>query len=460
MVNSIEKIVSEQKNFFNTGVTKSISFRKNNLKKLRYVLKKYQDRLCAAIKKDNNKSYEEAVMTEFIPVYEEIKYMLKNIDKLSKREKVKTSILNTFSKGYIYKKPYGVVLNISSWNFPINLSLIPLVGAIASGNCCIIKVSEYSTNVATVLRKMLKEVFTEQYVTVLNGDRKQVEKLIDEKVDYVFFTGSNIVGKKIMERASKNLIPVTLELGGKSPCVVTKNADIDVAARRIVWGKFINAGQVCVAPDYVLVDKDIQKEFVEKCIENITKYYIKENKVVKEYPQIVHDRSTERLKNLLSGEKIIYGGKIDKEKRIIYPTILEITNKNSNIMQEEIFGPILPIITFNNLEEVNLEIAKHKDPLAMYIFSEDTKEQEYLIDKNLAGSICVNDTIMQIVNENLPFGGVGQSGIGRYHGKYSFETFTHKMSVMKRIDKKDLWIKFNGAKNAKKILKFMINKYY
>ena len=238
MVNSIEKIVSDQKNFFNTGVTKSISFRKNNLKKLRYVLKKYQDRLCAAIKKDNNKSYEEAVMTEFIPVYEEIKYMLKNIDKLSKIEKVKTSILNTFSKGYIYKKPYGVVLNISSWNFPINLSLIPLVGAIASGNCCIIKVSEYSTNVATVLRKMLKEVFTEQYVTVLNGDRKQVEKLIDEKVDYVFFTGSNIVGKKIMERASKNLIPVTLELGGKSPCVVTKNADIDVAARRIVWGKF------------------------------------------------------------------------------------------------------------------------------------------------------------------------------------------------------------------------------
>lgn len=460
MVKSIEKIVEEQKNFFDKGITESIIFRKNNLKKLRYVIKKYQATLCLANKRDNNKSEEETIMTELIPIYQELKYMIKNIDKFSKREKVRTSIMNTFSKGYIYKKPFGVVLNIASWNFAINISLMPLIGAIASGNTCIVKVSEYSPNVAAVLRKMLNEVFAEEYVIVLNGGKEQVEKLIDSKVDYVFFTGSNRVGKKIMQRAGKNLIPVTLELGGKSPCIVTKTANLEAAARRIVWGKFLNAGQICITVDYVMVAKEVEKEFIEKCIENINKYYMVKNKLVKEFPKIVNDSNVNRLEKLLEGEEIIYGGNIDKAKRIISPTIVKIKNKKSNIMKEEIFGPILPILTYDDIEEVNKQILINKDPLALYIFSEDKKEQENLINKNRVGSVCINDTIMQILNENFPFGGIGQSGTGKYHGKYSFDTFTHKMSVMKRLDKKDIWLKYNGAKYAKKILNILTNKYY
>ncbi len=455
MVKSIEKIVELQKTFFKSNATLDIKYRIDALKKLNNALKKYQDELCIAIKKDNNKSKTETIMTELIPVYDEIKYMLKNIKKLSKTKKVPVSIYNQRAKGYIYKKPYGVVLNISSWNFPLNLTLIPLVGAIASGNCCILKVSEYSKNVAIVLRKMLKEIYDERYVIVLNGDKEQVQKLINAGVNYIFFTGSNNVGKIIMESASKKLIPITLELGGKSPCIITKKANLDIAARRVVWGKFLNAGQVCVAPDYILVEEEIANVFIQKCKENILKNYYNEENLKESYPQIVTEKAVERLEKLLENEKILFGGKIEKEKRLVHPTILKITDLKSNIMQEEIFGPILPIITYKTDKDIDKVINKIKEPLAFYIFTEDKKEAEKYIQNYIAGSMCVNDTIVQIINENMPFGGVLNSGIGKYHGKYSFDTFTHSMSVMKKVSKKDLYLKYISNKHSEKVLDFL-----
>lgn len=460
MVKSIEKIVEQQKNFFNSQITQNLEYRINALNKLNKTLKKYQNELIKAIKKDNNKSETETILTEFLPVYDEIKYMKKNIKKLSKTEKVSVNIYNQMAKGYIYKKPYGVILNISSWNFPINLTLIPLVGAIATGNCCILKVSEYSKNIAIVLRKMLKEVFAEEYICVLNGDKEQVQKLINAGVNYIFFTGSNKVGKIIMESASKKLIPVTLELGGKSPCIVTKNANIDVAARRIVWGKYLNAGQVCVAPDYCIVEESIKEEFVAKCKENIIKNYYENGVIKKEYPHIITKEATERLIKLIEEENILVGGNVNLEEKCIEPTIVELKKLDSKIMEEEIFGPIMPIITYKNESEIEKIIHRNKEPLAFYIFTNDNKEAEKYINKYLAGSMCVNDTVVQIINENMPFGGVLNSGIGRYHGKYSFDTFTHKMSVMKKKGKFDLPFKYNFNNKTNKLLNILIKLRY
>lgn len=382
----------------------------------------------------------------------EINYFLKKLRKLSKPKKVKSNLINFPSKSYIYKEPFGVTLIIAPWNYPLQLSLIPLVDSIACGNTVILKPSEVSYNVSVVIEKMFED-FDERIIKVINGDKEIAEELLDQRFDLIFYTGNETVGKIVMEKASKHLTPVILELGGKSPCIVDKDVDLDLAVKRIVWGKFINAGQTCVAPDYILVHKDIHKEFLEKAIKQIKKFYYEDDKISKNFTYIINERHLNRLLKLIDKEKLVFGGKANRN--LLEPTILDNVEYNDLVMQEEIFGPIMPIIEYDDLDNVIKELKTKEKPLALYIFSKNKTNINSVIENISFGGGCVNDVIMHLTNDHLPFGGIGSSGMGRYHGKYSFDAFTHEKPIFKK-GKLEIQVKYPPYnENKLKLLKLV-----
>ncbi|MHB9943759.1 aldehyde dehydrogenase [Clostridium sporogenes] len=454
---SIRDMLKKQKSFFEKGYTKDINFRIETLKKLKHNIKMNENNIFKALKIDLNKSEFETFITEIGIVYDEINGAIKNIKKWSKPKKVKTPITNFLASSYIYNEPYGVALIIAPWNYPFQLIMAPLVGAISAGNCVLLKPSELAVETEKIIVKIIKETFSDEYIGVVTGGVKVSEALLKEKFDYIFYTGGINVGKIVMRAAAEHLTPITLELGGKSPCIVDKDANIDLAARRITWGKFLNAGQTCVAPDYLVVHKNIKEKLISS-IENYIIEFFGENAFEnEEYPRIINERHFKRLEGYLKEGKIVFGGKTDISNLYIEPTIIEGINLKNRIMEEEIFGPIFPVIEFEDIDEVIDIIKNNPKPLALYYFSEDKEKQEFIIKNISFGGGCINDTIMHLSTSTLPFGGVGSSGIGGYHGRASFDTFSHKKSILKKsnlIDIKIRYAPFKGKINlAKKLFK-------
>lgn len=450
-------LVSKQKAYFLTGETKSLKMRINTLKKLKQVIKTNETAILNALYQDLGKSNYEAYITEVGFIYQEIDHMIKRLPKLSKVKKVKTPLTAFPAKSFIMREPYGVVLIISPWNYPFQLTLAPLIGAIAAGNTAIIKPSRFSYYTSNIIKKLIEENFPEEYLAVVLGGKVETEELIDSKVDYVFFTGSVAVGKQIASRCGNLLIPYTLELGGKSPCIIDKSADLDLAAKRVVFGKLMNAGQTCVAPDYLLVHESVKDNFILKLKTYIDKFY-PHPLSNDSYPKIITKHHFERLIKLFYDEKVLFGGKFDADNQKIEPTIIELDSLEHPVMQEEIFGPIFPIIVFKDITEVITTIRSFSHPLALYLFTND-KEIEKLILNNITfGGGCVNDTLLHLATPYLPFGGVGDSGIGNYHGDYSFKTFSREKSVLKKGKVFDLQLRYppyddKKLKLIKKIIK-------
>lgn len=454
-MNDINLIFNKQKEFFNLGKTKDINFRIEVLKKLKKVIKENEDKILEALKRDLGKSNFESYATEIGLVYDEINTHIKNIKRWSKIEKIKSPIVHYPSKSYIYKEPYGVTIIIGPFNYPFQLVMAPLVGAISAGNTAIIKPSENTKNTALLLEEIINENFNKEYLRVVSPleGKEAVSFLLELPFDYIFFTGSIRVGKIVMEKAAKNLVPVTLELGGKSPCIVDKDAKLEMAAKRIVWGKFLNVGQTCVAPDYLCVHRSIKDKLLKLIVEEIHKQFGKDIKSSPDYPRVVNSASLNRLSEYLNDGEIYYGGKFDKNDLYMEPTILTNVDVDSNVMTEEIFGPILPVIEFGDIKDIINFINAREKPLALYYFSENKVNINNILKCTTSGGVTINDTVIHVANGNLPFGGVGNSGIGSYHGKASFDTFTHKRSVMERGTFIEFNIRFAPYKNKINILK-------
>lgn len=452
----INNIVEKQREYFYTEETKDINFRISQLKLLKKIIIKNEEKLLIALKNDLNKSVFEAYETEIATVLMELNYTIKRLRSWIKPKKVKTPITNFLSKSYIYSEPYGVVLIIAPWNYPFQLAISPLIGAIAAGNCSIIKPSEYAPNTSNIVKEIINNNFKDNFITVIEGGRDTNIKLLQQNLDYIFFTGSVSVGKVVMEEAAKNLTPITLELGGKSPCIVHSDADIKLATKKIVWGKFLNAGQTCVAPDYLFVHKDIKHKLISCIIDTIKLFFGDEPKKSLDYGRIINQEHLSRLGELLKEGSIIVGGDIDKNEKYISPTIMENITWNNSIMKEEIFGPILPILEYSSLNEVITSIRNNGKPLALYVFTKCKEVERQVLEKLSFGGGCVNDTIMHLTSPHLPFGGVGSSGMGSYHGKASFDTFSHKKSVLKSSSYFDIKLKYPPYGNKVKLLRNII----
>ena len=451
----INVIFKNQKEFFESGKTINVDYRIKNLKKLNNIIKKNEDKILNELKKDLGKSNFEGYVTEVGILYDDINFHIKNVKKWSSEEKRKSPIVYYPSKSYIYKEPYGVTLIIGPFNYPFQLVIAPLIGAISAGNTAIIKPSENSRNIALLLEKLINENFPEEYLRVVNplGGKETVSLLLDKPFDYIFFTGSVRVGKLVMQKAAQHLTPVTLELGGKSPCIVDSDAKLKLAAKRIVWGKFLNAGQTCVAPDYLCVHKSVKDELLKLIINEIRVQFGENVRNSEDYPRIVNKSSLERLSGYLNDGKIYYGGNIDEDNLYMEPTLIIKPDLNSPLMSDEIFGPILPILVYEDLDNVIKFINHREKPLALYYFSESKKKIKYVVTSTTSGGVTINDTIIHVANPNLPFGGVGNSGVGKYHGKESFETFTHNKSVMKRGTFIEFNIRFAPYKNKLNLVK-------
>ena len=437
-----KEVVEKQKEFFKTGKPIDINYRKKALIKLRDTVDKYEEKILYALKLDLGKSEFEGYETELGIVKSELKNTIKNLEKWSKPKKVRASIMNPFSDNRIYNQPYGVCLILSPWNYPFQLALMPLIGSIAAGNTSILKLSEISSFTSGIVREIIGEIFDEEYVAVFSGEAEEAINLIESDVDFIFYTGNPKIGVSVAESAGRRLIPCVLELGGKSPCIIDRKADLDNAAKKIVWGKFMNAGQTCVAPDYIIADRLVFLELRDKLVHYIKKFYGENPIESDDYPKIINKKNFDRILNLIEGKRLIFGGKYDDDSLKIEPTILEVSSMDEKIMQEEIFGPIIPIIIYKNKSEIFEIIDKNKNPLALYLFTDNNSFEKEIIEKVSFGGGCVNDTIIHCTSEGLPFGGIGRSGIGNYHGKASFDAFSHKKSVVKSKKFADISMKY------------------
>lgn len=431
-MNIIEQKFYDSKAFFNTQQTKDISFRKEQLKKLSKAIKSYESDILEALYTDLGKNKVEAYATEIGITLKSIKNARKELKNWTKTKNVGTPLYLFPTKSYIKKEPYGTVLIIAPFNYPFQLVFEPLIGAIAAGNTAIIKPSELTPNVARVIKRLINETFDANYIEVIEGGIEETQTLIHLPFDYVFFTGSENVGKIVYQAASENLVPVTLEMGGKSPVIVDETANIKVASERICFGKFTNAGQTCVAPDYILVHESVKDDLITALSKTLREFYGQNIQQSPDYGRIVNLKHYHRLTSLLNSAQmnIVFGGHSDEDERYIEPTLLDHVTSDSAIMQEEIFGPILPILTYQSLDEAIAFIHQRPKPLSLYLFSEDENATQRVINELSFGGGAINDTLMHLANPKLPFGGVGASGMGRYHGKYSFDTFTHEKSYI------------------------------
>ena len=440
-------ILQQQKTFFNTHATKDLDFRKAQLQKLKKLVKSNEKLLYDAIYQDFGKSEFETFGTEISFVYKDIDYYLKNLKSFAKPKSVLTNIVNQMGSSKIVFEPLGNCLVIGAWNYPYQLTLTPVIAAIAAGNTCMIKPSELPENTMKAMAKLINENFDAQFLYVVEGGVEETTAILKLRFDKIFFTGSPRVGKIVYKAAAEHLTPVTLELGGKSPAFVTEKADLQIAAKRIVWGKFINAGQTCVAPDYLYVAENIKAKFLKVLIEEIKKRNYTDN--VDHYCKIINERNFDRLEKMIDREKVVFGGETNREKRYISPTVLDNVTWDDAVMQEEIFGPILPILTYKNLETAMQTVVEGEKPLSAYLFSNDAKEQELFTEKLSFGGGCINDTLMHLSNDRLPFGGVGNSGIGHYHGKFGFIAFSHQKAILKKSNYLEPELKYPPYSDAK-----------
>ena len=432
---SAQEIVKIQRDFFNKQTTKDIEYRKNALIRLEANIIKYEKEIYNALDKDLKKCEFEAYTTEVGGVLREVRLAIKNIDSWTKPKRISTPIHLMPARSFVVSEPYGVTLIISPFNYPFSLIMKPLIGALAAGNTAILRPSEAALHTADVVEKIISESFDDEFVIVIRGDSTVTEKLLKERFDYIFFTGGVTVGKIIMKAAAEFLTPVTLELGGKSPAIVTESADIKNAANRIIWGKYLNVGQTCIAPDYVLVHKSVSKDFLDNSKKSIHDFYGGNIQKNNEYGRIINLKQYQRIEKLLEIEKdkIVHGGETDSNEKFISPTIIYPVNFEDKIMGDEIFGPILPIIEYSSLVDIITTLNNREKPLALYLFTRDQNVEARVLKEISFGGGGINETMIHYVNENLPFGGVGNSGMGTYHGKHSFDTFSHKKSILKRI---------------------------
>jgi acyl-CoA reductase-like NAD-dependent aldehyde dehydrogenase len=437
----------------------NIASRKEALTKLLNVIITHENEIIEALYSDFRKPAFEAVLTETNYVISELKDTIKNLSKWAKPKRVFPSILNFPSTDYIYKEPYGKVLIIAPWNYPFQLALCPLISAVAAGNQVVLKPSELTPKTSEIITKIIGKTFPVNHVEVIEGGLEVSQNLLSQRWDYIFFTGSVPVGKIVAKAAAENLTPVTLELGGKNPCIIDNTANLKLAAKRIVWGKFINAGQTCIAPDYILIQKDMKSHFVDFLKLEITKAYGENPKSSPDYARIVNTKNWLRLANMIDDKKVIFGGQTDIEDRYISPTLIDESSVDTLIMKDEIFGPLLPILSYENDAEINTVISKYEKPLSLYVFTEDKKFAQKIIKQYSFGGGCINDTVVHFSNKRLPFGGVGHSGIGAYHGRLSFDTFSHKKAIVKKANWLDLPMRYAPYKDKlnsiQKLLKWL-----
>lgn len=448
-------ITTKQRKFFLTGKTKDVEFRLKALGRLEAAVLKYANSFSTALKEDLHKSELESYMTEIGIVLNEVRYAKKHLRVWARTKRLPTPLHQFHASSFCMSEPYGVVLIIAPWNYPLNLSISPLIGAIAAGNCCVIKPSEFSKNTSDMLEFVISKAFRKEYIAVVQGDKDVSEFLLEQKFDYIFYTGSTKVGKIVMEKAAKNLTPVTLELGGKSPCIVDRNTDLNLAAKRIVFGKYMNAGQTCVAPDYALVHEDVEKILVKYMKKWITKMFTSSPLLNEDYPSIISEGHFDRLLGLMKNEKVAVGGRSNKKMLMIEPTILVDVDRDSAVMQEEIFGPILPVLTYSDLDEVVKELQNKDKPLALYIFSNRQASVRKILRNVSFGGGCVNDTVMHVASGHVGFGGVGESGMGVYHGKHSFETFSHEKNILRKYNWIDLPLRYQPYSELKEMMVHM-----
>lgn len=454
---AVAEIVKKQRAFFETGKTKDLKFRVGALGRLYRAVCEEEERLLAALKKDLNKPAFEARSTETGMIKAEIGHLIKNLDRWTKPCRAGASFVSFPSSGRVYTCPYGVVLIMAPWNYPLQLSLIPLAGAIAAGNCAVVKLSQGAPACAAAVKELLGKCFPEEYAAAVTGAPGVNEELLEEKYDFLFFTGSPAAGREVMEKAARTLTPVCLELGGKSPCVVDETADVVTAARRIVWGKFLNAGQTCVAPDYVLVQEEAKEELLRQIVRCVEKFYPLRPELAEKFPHIVNERHFSRLLTLMEGEQAVIGGGWDRQALFIEPTVLDQVSWDSPVMQEEIFGPLLPVLAYRSWEEALSRIRAMPRPLAFYYFTGSRNRARRVFSEVECGGGCVNDTILHLTAQGLPFGGVGNSGMGRYHGKYSVDTFSYRKGVLWKPARPDLLLRYPPyTKLAEKAIRYFL----
>ena len=447
------KILEKQRDFFIRQKTKDVSFRKEALKRLYKEIIAREDDIAEAIYKDFKKPKFETLAAETQFVLAELKLTLKNIRFWASPERKSATLMNWPSSDWIYKEPYGVVLIIAPWNYPFQLAFAPMIAAVAAGNTVVVKPSEVTTHTASIISEIISAVFVPEHVTVVEGGVQVSQELLAEKWDYIFFTGSTRVGQIVYESAAKHLTPVTLELGGKNPTIVDETASINLAAKRIVWGKFLNAGQTCIATDYILVHKDVKDSLVGALKQNITKCYGENIEQSPDFSRTVSKGHFEGLKNMLEGQEILFGGNSNDEDNYLAPTLVNEPKLDSKLMKGEIFGPILPIIAYTNEDDIERHLTNYGKPLATYVFSNRKAFQKKIINRYSFGGGAINDTVIQITNKKLPFGGVGASGIGAYHGKRSFDLFSHQKSIIKKANWLDAPLRYPPYNLPMKLVK-------
>ena len=451
----VKLILKSQKEYFKTGATRDVGVLKNLLKKLRLEIIKKEDAIYEALHKDLKKSKFEAYFSEIGVVISEIDLTLKHIDSWSKPKKIRAAGLNFPSRDYIYSEPYGTVLIIAPWNYPFQLAVAPLIAAIAAGNTVVLKPSEHTTHTSQLIEDILSAVFIPEHVKVVQGGIPETTMLLKERWDYIFFTGSVAVGKIVAKAAAPYLTPVTLELGGKNPCIVDNSMSTQLIAKRLVWGKFVNAGQTCIAPDYLLVHSSIKAQLISDLKTEIVKAYGENPQTSADYPRIVNATHLSRLTTMLSDSDVIFGGTYDVSDSYLAPTLIDEPSLDSEVMKDEIFGPILPILSYDTESDIDSVLSQYEKPLGFYVFSNDTSFYKKMIETYSFGGGTINDTMVQFGNSRLPFGGVGESGIGAYHGRLGFDTFSHKKGIVIKANWIDIPLRYAPYKNKLEKLKLL-----
>ena len=452
----IQTIIEKQKQFFESGVTLDVNFRLDTLKRLKAVMIKHEADVYEALKADFNKPVFETYASENGLVLQDLGIMIRNLKKWARPKRVYTPMLHWPAKSYFLHEPYGRVLIISPWNYPLQLLFMPLVGAVAAGNCVLGKPSRHAKHTYELMSRLISEYFDSDHITIIEGGRETNQLLLEEQFDYIFFTGSTEVAKKVMQSAAMHLTPVSFELGGESPVIVEPETNPRLAAKRILWGKLLNSGQSCVAPDYVFIHENIKEAFLAGMRDYLQSVYHGDIKGSPDFARIINQANMERLTGYLQGQKILLGGNTDFEDRYIEPTIVEVEDMNNILMKEEIFGPILPLIPYRSLDDVIKYIKSKPRPLCLYIFGKSRKIQRMIVERTMSGSGGINETVVHFINPNLPFGGVGLSGIGRYHGKYSFETFSYKRSFIDKANWIDFPLRYPPYKGKQWLVKTLI----
>ncbi|RKP44283.1 aldehyde dehydrogenase [Cohnella endophytica] len=453
---TINRLVYDQKNYYRSGATRSIAFRREQLSRLYEAVRRFEAGLMAALKQDLNKPEKESYALEIGLALNEIRFARRHVRRWSKPRRVKTPLTHLGASSRIVPEPLGTSLVIGPWNYPVNLMIMPMVAAIAAGNTVVMKPSEMAPATSAVLTRLIGETFRPEYIASVEGGAEVSERLLKQPFDHIFYTGSSVVGRIVMEAAAKQLIPVTLELGGKSPCIVHKDANLELAAKRIVYGKMSNAGQTCVAPDYLLVHAEVKQQLLERMAATVESFYGSDPIANPDYVRIVNDKNYRRIVGYLGEGRIAFGGQTDDVARKIAPTFLEGVTLQSKVMQEEIFGPVLPVLTYERTEEIYATVQANAKPLALYVFSGNPRFQDEIVGRIPFGGGCVNDTIVHPGNPNLPFGGIGTSGIGSYHGEHGFKAFSHYKGILKQSHRFDLPFRYPDSKRGLALIRKLL----